>query len=94
MLSADASLTEFVDQIADQPYDDIILLADQEATAAQRHCCKQRTNGSPNGNGNGNGAMESYVLLLKDFLLYMRHGVATKALRSANCERLTTLPRR
>ena len=87
MLSAHASLAEFVDQIVEQPYDDIILLTDQEATAAQRQCCKHGTNGSRN------GAMESYALLLKDLLVYMRHGVATKALRGANCEKLATLPR-
>jgi hypothetical protein len=87
MLSAQASLAEFVDQIAEQPYDDIIILTDREATAAQRQCCKHGSN------GNRNGDMETYALLLKDLLVYMRHGVATRALRGANCEKLSTLPR-
>jgi hypothetical protein len=87
MLSANASLSEFVDQIADRPYDDIILLADREATAAQRQYYKQCTTGDPH------GEMETYALLLKDFLVYMRHGVASKALRSADGDLLTKLPR-
>jgi hypothetical protein len=87
MLSANASLSEFVDQIADQPYDDIILLADREATAAQRRYYKQRTAGSPK------GELKTYVLLLKDFLIYMRHGVVSRALRSAEGDLLTKLPR-
>lgn len=87
MLSANASLSEFVDQIAGQPYDDIILLADREATAAQRLCYKQRNSEENNGN------IEIYALMLKDFLVYMRHGLVTRALRSADCDLLTKLPR-
>jgi hypothetical protein len=89
MLSLNASLAEFIDCIAELPYDDIILLADQEATAAERRCCKRRTAG---GKGQ-NGQMESYALLLKDFMIYMRHGVATSALRQAHGQALTELPR-
>ncbi|MDJ0783145.1 MAG: hypothetical protein QNJ22_14305 [Desulfosarcinaceae bacterium] len=87
MLSANASLTEFVDQIAEQPYDAIILMTDREATEAQRQCYKRETA------SNQNGEMETYALLLKDLLIYIRHGVATKALRSANCQGLMQLPR-
>ncbi|MEJ2642977.1 MAG: hypothetical protein P8010_25790 [Desulfosarcinaceae bacterium] len=87
MLSANASLSEFIDQIADRPYDDIILLADREATAAQRQYYKQRTTGHPN------GEMKTYALLLKDFMVYMRHGVASRALRSADGDLLAKLPR-
>jgi hypothetical protein len=86
MLSANASLSEFVDQITEQPYDDIILLVDREATEAQRYCCKQRS-----GDGQ-NFEMETYALLLKDLLVYMRHGVATRALRSVDDDLLTRLP--
>jgi hypothetical protein len=86
MLSINASLAEFVDCIAELSYEDIILLADREATAAERRCCKRRTAG-------GSGQMETYALLLKDFLIYMRHGVATRALRKAHCQALTELPR-
>jgi hypothetical protein len=89
MLSANASLTEFVDRIAEQAYDDIILLTDQEATAAERRCCKQRGASQQD----PEGQLETYALLLKDFLIYMRHGVITSALRSANCESLANLPR-
>jgi hypothetical protein len=89
MRSAHASFAEFVDQVVDQPYDDIILLTDQEATAAQRRCCKQR----PTDGLNDDADLEAYALLLKDFLVYMRHGVATRALRSANCESLAKLLR-
>lgn len=88
MLSANASLAEFVDRIAEQSYDDIILLADREATVAERRCLKQHI-ASVDGQ---NGQLKAYALLLKDFLIYMRHGVATSALRSANCERLANLP--
>jgi hypothetical protein len=87
MLSANANLAEFVDQIADQPYDDIILLADREATAAQRQYYKQRTTDNPK------GELKTYALLLKDFMVYMRHGVASRALRSADGDLLTKLPR-
>jgi hypothetical protein len=87
MLSANASLSEFVDQIADRAYDDIILLADREATAAQRQYYKRRTTDNPK------GEMKTYALLLKDFLIYMRHGVASRALRSVDGDLLTKLPR-
>ena len=88
MLSANASLTEFVDQIAEQPYDAIILMTDREATEAQRQCYKRETA------SNQNGEMETYALLLKDFLIYMRHGVATKALRNLDRRVLDQLPHR
>ena len=86
MLSANASLTEFVDQIVEQPYNDIILLADREATEAQRQVYRQRSSDCQK------GEMETYALLLKDLLVYMRHGVATRALRSADDDLLTRLP--
>jgi hypothetical protein len=89
MLSAHASLAEFVDRIAELSYDDIILLTDREATAAERRCCKQRTS-SVEG---PRGQTEIYARLLKDFLIYMRHGVITSALRNTHCKALMGLPR-
>ena len=87
MLSSNASLVEFVAHVAEQPYEDIILLADREATAAERQCYKQRTAGAQPGN------MKNYARLLKDFLVYMRHGVATSALRELGRLPLEQLPR-
>lgn len=90
MLTANARLVEFVDRVAKPPYDDIIILADREATAAERHCCKQRNAAAA---AKANDIMEAYALLLKDFLVFMRHGVATHALRSLGCRTLEQLPR-
>lgn len=87
MLSVNASLTEFVDQVAQKSHDDIILLADREATAAERYCCKRRSAGAQA------DKMHTYAVLLKDFLIYMRHGVASSALRNLHCDSLATLPR-
>jgi hypothetical protein len=87
MLSETISFTEFVNQIAKQPYDEIILLTDREATAAERHCCKTNTASGQN------SKMETYALLLKDFMLYKRYGVATSALRDLGCQSLKQLPR-
>lgn len=89
MLSANASLTEFVDRIAEQSYDDIILLTDREATAAERRCCKQRAASTQGPIDH----LETYALLLKDLLIYMRHGVVSNALRKAHCKSLAELPR-
>ena len=87
MLSANASLNEFVDQVSEQPYDEIILLTDREATAAERRSYKQR-NGEE-----GPLEMRQYAVLLKDLMVYMRHGVATSRLRSAGSGKLARLPR-
>ncbi len=37
--------------------------------------------------------METYALLLKDFMLYKRYGVATSAVRDLGCQTLKQLPR-
>lgn len=87
MLSANANLSEFIDQVSEQPYDEIILLADREATAAERQFCKQRTAGTQP------DKMKDYALLLKDFMVFMRHGVATSALRGLGRQTLAQLPR-
>jgi hypothetical protein len=90
MLSSKADLKDFVDKIADEPYDDIILITNKEATAAERYCYRQQNEPVLATEAT---KMKKYADLLKDLLVYVRHGVATSSLRKVNCQSLTKLPK-
>ena len=81
MLSASFDIYEFIDKVMGRSDQEIIYMADLEATAAERHFYKC----SKNGNSENAG---SYVALLKDVVLYVRHGVRTHAIRRIDLPRL------
>lgn len=77
MLSSSFDIYEFIDKVKGRSEQEIIYLADMEATEAERHFYKSIKN-ERNENAGG------YVALLKDVVLYFRHGVCTHAIRQIN----------
>lgn len=74
MLSSSYDIFEFMDKVKDRSDQEIIYMADLEATEAERHLykhCKYKNNEIAAG----------YVALLKDVVLYIRHGIRTHAIR-------------
>lgn len=74
MLSSSFDIYEFIEKVKGHSGQEIIYLADQEATEAERHLFKQ----CPVENGEH---ASNYAMLLKDVVLYMRHGIQTHAVR-------------
>lgn len=74
MLSSSFDIYEFIDKVKGHSGQEIIYLADQEATEAERHLYKKQ----PVETGEH---ASNYVMLLKDVVLYMRHGIQTQAVR-------------
>lgn len=74
MLSSSFDIYEFIDKVKGHSEQDIIYLADMEATEAERHFYKCRKTENKENAG-------CYVALLKDVVLYFRHGVRTHAIR-------------
>jgi hypothetical protein len=84
MLSSSFDIFEFIDKVKSHSEQEIVYLADREATAAERHLYKH----NPKEN---NEAARSYAMLLKDIVLYMRHGVRTRAVRQIDLSNLGAL---
>jgi predicted nucleotidyltransferase component of viral defense system len=74
MLSASFEFSEFIDKVKGRSYYDIIHLADQEATEAERFIYKKCRQASC-------CDVREYALTVKDFVLYMRYGVMTRKTR-------------
>jgi hypothetical protein len=81
MLSASFDINEFIDKVKGRSDHEIIYMADREATEAERHCYKRS-------NGENAEDARSYATLLKDVVLYMRHGIQTHAVRQIDLLRL------
>ena len=81
MLSSSFDISEFIRKVKGHSNQEIIYLADQEATAAERYLykCKRCRNAEEEADECTN--LRQYTLLLKDFVLYMRHGVLTRSVR-------------
>lgn len=93
MLSTTFDIPQFLDKVKKRSHEDIILLANQEATAAERYVVKHLQTGCGNEKKDSAKALpqiRSYVLFLKDLILYLRHGILTRNVRSLNLN----LPRR
>ena len=86
MLSSSFDICEFIDKVKDHSEQEIIYLADQEATETERHLYKhaKTENCDP---------ARSYAGLLKDIVLYMRHGIRTHAARQLDLPRLDSFGR-
>jgi hypothetical protein len=83
MLSSSFDIYEFIDKVKGHSSQEIIYLADQEATEAERHIYKKRQVES------GDDAFH-YVMLLKDVVLYLRHGIQTHAVRRIDLPRMAS----
>ena len=70
MISTNCDFSSFVAAVKDKPYDDIIYLADQEATAAERLLLR---NGVTDNERKKCG--QRYASILKSFISYMRSNV-------------------
>ena len=77
MLSSSLSISEFFEKAEGHSYLEIIQMADEEATTVERlyykscrdeECVK----------------IVQYIGCLKDFILYMRHGIRTRITRDLN----------
>ncbi len=86
MLSSSFSISEFINKVKGHTDQEIIYMADQEATAAERCCIK------PGVSENGENA-RNYSLLLKDVVLYMRHGILTHSARKLNLDQVMPMGR-
>ena len=68
MLSSSFDICEFIENAKGHSEQEIICLADREATHAERHMYKfAKTQNCDTARG--------YAMLLKDIVLYMRHGI-------------------
>ncbi len=74
MLSSSFDISEFIDKAKGHSGQEIIIMADREATAAERLAVKSCR-------GNTCDKAREYALLLKDVVLYMRHGILTHSAR-------------
>jgi hypothetical protein len=81
MLSSSFDISEFIRKVEGHPDQNIILLADKEATAAERYLYKHRQCRNPEQNSEECANARKYISLLKDFVLYIRHGVSTRLVR-------------
>jgi hypothetical protein len=81
MLSSSFDISEFIKKVKGHCDQELIYLADQEATAAERYIykhqgCHQKMSDAADCEG-----ARHYVVLLKDIVLYLRHGVQTRLVR-------------
>ena len=70
MISSNCDFSHFVAAIKDKSYHDIIYLADQEATAAERLLFRNTTN-----NDERKKCGQRYASILKKLIAYMRSNV-------------------
>ncbi len=81
MLSSSFDISEFIKQVKGHSDQEIIYLADQEATATERYLYRQRKCRQKISNTEDYTDARHYAVLLKDFVLYMRYGVLTHSVR-------------
>jgi hypothetical protein len=81
MLSSSFDISEFVQKVKGHCDEEIIYLADQEATAAERYIYKHTKCRKNNGSTENCADVRNYAVLLKDIVLYMRYGVLTRSVR-------------
>jgi hypothetical protein len=70
MISSNCDFSHFVAAVKDKPYHDIIYLADQEATAAERLLFRNGVNSDAR-----KKCGQRYASILKTFISYMRSNV-------------------
>ena len=81
MLSTSFDISEFINKVKGHCDEEIILMADQEATAAERFAYKNNSCQQNKGHSENCTDARQYAVLLKDIVLYMRYGVLTRSVR-------------
>lgn len=81
MLSSSFDISEFIRKVEGHSDQEIIYLADQEATATERFIYKNRGCRQSRSDYENCRVARHYAVLLKDFVLYMRYGVLTHSVR-------------
>jgi hypothetical protein len=81
MLSSSFDISEFIKKVEGHSEQEIIYLADQEATAAERYLYKHRRCRDGEEDSDDCINVRQYALFLKDFVIYMRYGVLTRSVR-------------
>ncbi len=81
MLSSSFDISEFITKVKGHSSQEIIYLADQEATEAERISFRHGADDE------GQHARD-YSVLLKDVILYMRHGILTHSARQLHLEQV------
>ena len=76
MIASSADIAEFVTKVKHKSIPDVVLLADREATEAER--LTLRTPSRPEGETE---TYRHYALALKDFVQFIRYGVKTSGMR-------------
>jgi hypothetical protein len=74
MISESYSIKEFVEAIRNKDYLEIVYLADQEATEAERFSNRLKAR-----NGIQKETSREYANTLKDFIVFLRHGINPSA---------------
>ncbi len=86
MLSSSFDISEFISKVKGHSSEEIIYLADQEATAADRISFRRDADETCQ-------HARDYSLLLKDVILYMRHGILTHSARQLHLEQVESIDR-
>lgn len=81
MLSSSFDISEFLQQVEGHSRQEIIYLADQEATETERYLYKHKKCQQDMSDTEDCADAKHYAVLLKDFVLYMRYGVLTHSVR-------------
>jgi hypothetical protein len=81
MLSSSFDISEFIRKVEGHSDREIVFLADQEAIAAERYLFRCRECRDTEQNSEECASVRQYALLLKDVVLYIRHGVITRLVR-------------
>jgi len=81
MISKACDFSEFLDKVTGCDYADLIILANEEATAAERTFYKQKAHqdSSPN-------EYQEYAIVLKDFIGFLRNGIKSSSIRDFDFE--------
>jgi hypothetical protein len=77
-------ISEFFRKVEGHSRQEIIYLADKEATATERYIYKQAKGCKKRSDDDPCRDARHYALQLKDFVLYIRYGVLTHSVRMLN----------
>ena len=85
MLSSSYNILEFMRKVEHCGYEELIQVTNREATETERHFYKYRHSDQKS------PLRQDYALTLKGIILFLRHGVRTRALDRVDIDRLTYL---
>jgi hypothetical protein len=83
MISGGYDINAFIGQVEDKPYEDVILLAQDEATAAERVCLRNRSSIL-----DADSAPYTYACQLKDVIQYLRYGTISPTIKNNHIDSL------